>query len=238
MTWPSPPSTSSQTRTIVDRKIQLLEVTVFLLLVLPSLVLSLFVTPQGNEGFRLTAVLIIVRDLTLVSLVLFFVWRNGETPAQIGWSLKRFPLEVAMGLLLFIPMAYVVNWLEELFTAAGLSAPTSSSDYLHPNSPAEMWLAAGLVVVVAVAEETIFRGYLLLRFTGLGLGKTLAVLLSSAIFAVGHGYEGPLGLATVAVMGILFAAVYLWRGSLVAPMVMHFLQDFIAIVVVPLLAGK
>jgi membrane protease YdiL (CAAX protease family) len=58
------------------------------------------------------------------------------------------------------------------------------------------------------------------------------------IFAVGHGYEGSAGVATVGVMGVLFAVVYLWRGSLVAPMVMHLLQDFLAIVVLPLLVAK
>jgi membrane protease YdiL (CAAX protease family) len=42
----------------------------------------------------------------------------------------------------------------------------------------------------------------------------------------------------VGVMGVVFAVVYLWRGSLVAPMVMHFLQDFLAIVVLPLLVAK
>jgi membrane protease YdiL (CAAX protease family) len=92
-------------------------------------------------------------------------------------------------------------------------------------------------VVVAVAEETIFRGYLLLRFVGIGMGKVLAVLLASVIFAIGHGYEGSAGIATVGVMGVIFALVYLWRGSLVAPIVMHFLQDFLAIVLLPILVG-
>jgi membrane protease YdiL (CAAX protease family) len=32
--------------------------------------------------------------------------------------------------------------------------------------------------------------------------------------------------------------VYLWRGSLVAPIVMHFLQDFLAIVLLPILVGR
>ena len=64
------------------------------------------------------------------------------------------------------------------------------------------------------------------------------MLLSSVTFAVGHGYEGSSGLATVGVLGILLALVYLWRGSLVAPMVMYFLQDFLAIVVLPFLVGR
>jgi membrane protease YdiL (CAAX protease family) len=34
-------------------------------------------------------------------------------------------------------------------------------------------------------------------------------------------------------MGLAFAFVYMWRRSLVAPIVMHFLQDFIGIVLLP-----
>ena len=102
----------------------------------------------------------------------------------------------------------------------------------------EELLALVLVAVVALAEETIFRGYLLLRFQSVLRSTTAAVLLSSTVFAVGHGYEGSAGLVTVGVMGVAFALVYLWRGSLVAPMVMHFLQDFLGIVLLPLLRLK
>ena len=101
-----------------------------------------------------------------------------------------------------------------------------------------MLLAALLVTVVAVAEETIFRGYLLLRFPAVLRSTTGSLLLSSAIFAVGHGYEGSAGLVTIGVMGAVFALVYLWRRSLVAPIVMHFLQDFLSIVLLPLLGLK
>jgi len=34
------------------------------------------------------------------------------------------------------------------------------------------------------------------------------------------------------------ALVYLWRGSLMAPIVMHFLQDFLSFVLSPLLGLK
>ena len=64
------------------------------------------------------------------------------------------------------------------------------------------------------------------------------MVLASAIFALGHGYEGSARLVTVGGMGVVFALVYLWRGSLIAPVVMHFLQDFIGIVLLPLLGEK
>jgi membrane protease YdiL (CAAX protease family) len=40
---------------------------------------------------------------------------------------------------------------------------------------------------------------------------------------------------TVGVMGLIFALLYLWRQSLIVPIVLHFLQDFLAIVVAPYL---
>src|SRR5256885_406395 len=54
------------------------------------------------------------------------------------------------------------------------------------------------------------------------------------IFALGGGCEGGAGVITGGVVGLGFGLVRLWRGSLVAPVVMHFLQDFLAIVVRPL----
>jgi membrane protease YdiL (CAAX protease family) len=46
---------------------------------------------------------------------------------------------------------------------------------------------------VAVAEETIFRGYLILRFRAVTGRTSAAVLLSSIVFSLGHGYEGMAG---------------------------------------------
>jgi membrane protease YdiL (CAAX protease family) len=87
-----------------------------------------------------------------------------------------------------------------------------------------------------VSEETIFRGYLILRFEAVTASPLGAAVLSSLVFSVGHGYEGSAGLITIGTMGFAFALIYLWRQSLVAPIVMHFLQDFIGLVIVPLLS--
>ena len=40
---------------------------------------------------------------------------------------------------------------------------------------------------------------------------------------------------SVFALGMIFALVYLWRQSLVAPIVMHFLTDFTSIVLVAIL---
>lgn len=83
-----------------------------------------------------------------------------------------------------------------------------------------------------------FRGYLILRFATITGGVVTAAILSTIVFSFGHGYEGNAGVATVGVMGLILAAVYLWRRSLIAPIIMHFLQDFVAIIVHPLILHK
>jgi membrane protease YdiL (CAAX protease family) len=221
------------------RKEQTLEVCVFLFLIVPSMAFSLFAVRQGQLSFVLAANATILRDLALVCLILFFLWRNGELRHKIGWTLSRVWREAALGLALFIPFLAGVAGAEWVWQQAGLRAPaTPLPAFLTAQDLPQVLLALILVIVVAFSEETIFRGYLLLRFGATMRSTGAAVIASSLIFALGHGYEGTAGLATVAVMGIMLALVYLWRRSLVAPVVIHFLQDFVSIVLVPTLAMK
>ncbi len=222
-----------------NRRVQLLEVLVFLLLIVPSMVLSLFVIRAGGMEFVPAAVSVMLRDLSLVCLILYFLRRNGEPLDRLGWDFRNFGKEAALGVMLFIPMFLGAGLLDQYLQQAGLSPPaTPGPAMLAVKGRAEVVLAFFLVVLVAFAEETIFRGYLLLRFRGVNLGLPWAVLLSAVLFSLGHGYEGSSGVITVGAMGLWLAVVYVWRRSLVAPMVMHFLQDFIGIVAASLISLK
>jgi uncharacterized protein len=95
-----------------------------------------------------------------------------------------------------------------------------------------------LVTVAAVAEETVFRGYLILRFEAVTGRTGAAALLSSIVFSLGHGYEGMAGVVSVFSLGMVLALVYLWRKSLVAPVVIHFLTDFATIILPTLLETR
>ena len=216
-------------------KEQLVEVSVFLFLIVPSMVLSFFAVKQGRLSFPLVAFATILRDIALVSLILFFVWRNGEPLNWIGWTFKNVWKEAILGIGLYIPFFFTTGFFENVLQMAGLSIPSTPLPSLMPSRGiVEIVLAIVLVMVVALAEETIFRGYLILRLKAVTASASAAVLLSAVIFSLGHGYEGSAGVVTVGFMGLIFALVYLWRQSLVAPMVMHFLQDFIGIVLLPL----
>jgi membrane protease YdiL (CAAX protease family) len=213
----------------------LIEVLVFLFLILPSMVLSFLASGLGRLGFTSVAFATIVRDLALVSLVFYFIWRNGESLRHLGWTWNNGRRELALGLVLFLPFTFGANYLESFLQQVGLSVPAGPPPFLSVHGLPEIVLGFILVVIVALAEETIFRGYLLLRFQGARMRPLAAALLASVIFALGHGYEGSAGVVTVGFMGLVFALIYLWRGSLVAPVLMHFLQDFCGLVLPALL---
>jgi uncharacterized protein len=224
---------------IPARKIQLLEVLVFIFLMFPSLATSFLALQKGKASFDLIAITTILRDLALVSLILFFLWRNHEPVIRIGWTLRAWTKEALVGVLLFVPLAIIAAFIESLLGSAGFTTESKAAQAaLTPRGAPEFVLATVLISIVALAEETIFRGYLILRFEALTGNVVAAALLSAFVFSVGHGYEGAAGVVTVGVMGLVLAAVYLWRRSLVAPIVMHFLQDFLAMVVLPLLMQK
>lgn len=219
-----------------SRKEQLFEVSAFLFLILPSLIMSFFIIKQGKMGFVLLSLSVILRDLSLLLLIFFFIWRNAEPLSAIGWTRRYFWREAGAGIWLYIPVIVIATLIESMLVKAGLSGPPSSLPALtEEKGIAQFILGFFLVLVVAIVEETIFRGYLMLRIRAVTRSPVIAVLVSAITFSLGHGYEGTASVVTIGFMGAFLAIIYLWRESLVAPIVIHFLQDFIGIVLLPLL---
>ncbi len=235
---PAAPAEEEQERD-EERRVRGVEFLVFLFLIVPTMLLSFFITRQRELGFLLVATATIMRDLALVALVLFFIWRNRESVASIGLSLKDAWEDVLLGVVLFVPVFFSAGLLQFVLKSLGLSSSMAKlPSFLTPHGPFEFGLALVLVAVVAVAEETIFRGYIIKRLGLVSKNPVFLVLVSAGIFSLGHGYEGFAGVIVVGWLGVVFALVYLWRRNLAAPIVMHFLQDFVGIILVPLLHIK
>jgi membrane protease YdiL (CAAX protease family) len=74
-------------------------------------------------------------------------------------------------------------------------------------------------------EEFYFRAYLLARLDELALPVPYAVAASTALFCVGHVYEGVMGVLVAAGLGVLFASAYLRRKNLHVIAVAHGLYN-------------
>ncbi len=220
-------------------KVQLLEVLAFCFLIVPGLLFSSSAGDSLRENFTPAILGVMLSELALVFLVLYFLWRNSENLSRVGWISKGVLKELILGIVLFVPFVYLLSYVDSGLNSLGI--PTQKGhipSFLQPAGISQDIIAGVLVVVVAISEETIFRGYLILRFKSVTGSAAVAVIVSTIIFAAGHGYEGTGGVIIVGLMGAIFALIYLWRKSIVAPVVMHFIQDFIAIILLPLMVNN
>jgi uncharacterized protein len=100
---------------------------------------------------------------------------------------------------------------------------------IFPQDSTERVAFFAVVVTVAICEEWIYRGFAQRVFQDFSGGMILAGIAGSAVmFALAHLYQGPRGVATTFIVGVLFSIIRVWTGSLVAPLVAHFITDIVA----------
>lgn len=89
-----------------------------------------------------------------------------------------------------------------------------------PRTREELSAFMGLSVTAGVCEEWLFRGALTTLLAG-WVGLPLAVLVASVAFGFGHAYQGPVGIAKTAGVGLVMSGIVLASGSLLPAMIVH-----------------
>jgi membrane protease YdiL (CAAX protease family) len=143
--------------------------------------------------------------------------------------------DIYQGIILFPPFYLSVILLLHLLTREGFSHMGRIPSPLIPRNALEIVEGLLMVMVVAMTEEIIFRGYLLTRLIEITGNSTAGILISSLLFALGHVYEGTAGVATIFYIGVIFSLLFLKKKNLTVNIVLHFLIDFIPIVLRPIL---
>lgn len=106
---------------------------------------------------------------------------------------------------------------------------------MHERWPGGTATALATAVVVAVAEEIIFRGVgITLLVHALGSPVVVAVALTAAVYALNHLYFGWLTVGQKLLTGGVFGALYVLSGeSLLVPLLAHVLQNVVVLAVLP-----
>jgi len=110
---------------------------------------------------------------------------------------------------------------------------------LAPTNAKEVaaWLL--LCMLVGVAEELVFRGYLQTQFTAWAKGAaTAGVVFSALMFGAAHGYEGARAMFMLSVFGAFFSLLALFRRNLRAGIFAHSWHDAVAGLAVALLHSR
>jgi CAAX protease family protein len=107
-----------------------------------------------------------------------------------------------------------------------------STIYVNAKPAWTLWLA--VVVAVPLFEEVFFRGFLLAGFAASFMRPIGAVLVTTALWAGLHFQYDAAGIAVVFCFGLLLGAARLRTGSLIVPLSIHALENFLATAAVAL----
>jgi membrane protease YdiL (CAAX protease family) len=89
----------------------------------------------------------------------------------------------------------------------------------------------------AFGEEIAYRSYLFQNIAGLfpnrRMGSAIGVLLCTALFALGHGYQGISGVVENAVFGLTMAFIFLFsKRNIWLPIIIHGFVDTIGFILI------
>ena len=156
-------------------------------------------------------------------------WDNFETAlidAAIAFGFWLAALVVLIAAAFALGIAHTTP--AEMRRTVGFLAPHNGTELLA-------WMAVCLTA--GFCEEVIFRGFFQRQFSALLRTPWAGVVLQGVLFGASHGYQGTRHMAQLAVFGILFGILALWRRSLRPGMIAHAWQDIFSGVGL-FLAGK
>jgi len=170
-----------------------------------------------------------------VLLVFYLLARNGEGPRTIGVDLSQPRRDLLRGASLAALIGGCGLGLYLIAYKSGIAL-----NVVAENLPDVWWRIPVLLLSAlqnGLLEEVLVTGYLLTRLRQLGVSPAAAVAVSAVLRGSYHLYQGLGGFFGNAIMGVIFATLFLrWRRA--GPMIIaHTLIDAVAFIGYALLAG-
>ncbi len=109
-------------------------------------------------------------------------------------------------------------------TLAALRRQLGELEFMMPKTRSELRYFYGVSASAGIVEETLWRGFMI-WYLGHAMPLWAAAIVSSLAFGIGHIYQGAGNVPKVALVGVVFAALYLLTGSVWLPMVLHAVFD-------------
>jgi uncharacterized protein len=195
---------------------------------------------RGFGPLGLLAILIIVLTSVVKPisglLVLLWAWRSHTPWREIGYVRPKSWLgSLAVGIVFGCAFKLLMKAI--VMPLLGAPAINPAYHFLVGNRAALPGLVFTMIVGAGFGEETIFRGYLFERLGklfGPGAGaKVSIVLLTSAVFALGHYANlGIPGVEQAMITGLVFGTIFAVTGRIWMVMCAHAAFDLAAIAII------
>lgn len=180
--------------------------------------------PLDNVNL-LCAYILLEAGITL-GLLLLVMRAHGERITDLGFRSAVWRPDLLLGLAL-VPALFLIGAAITTGFQAYLPKYFSNHNPLLEiiRTRGQLGLFVFSALVAGGIKEELQRAFILRRFRAYLGGAWLGLFLWSIAFGAAHYVQGWQGMVTAGVFGFVFGAVYLARGSLIAPMVAHGLYD-------------
>lgn len=155
-----------------------------------------------------------IARLVMIGICIGLGLLSGQSPQALGWSFDNFASDVALGAavgvgisIILLPIGLWVlrhrpHWYNDVVLES-----------VRPRSRRQWPLVILAFLPAALLEELIFRSLLLGGLAPYANVVYLAVA-ASIFFGLLHLPQGEWGVIGVTIVGLVFSALFLWRGSL------------------------
>ncbi|GEM_PF-1308663 len=207
----------------------------FFLLIISTMVAVMI---AGEEADNVEQILIIA-SLGAIAPLLLWLWlkfRRLQVPVLSLFSKSRFS---ANELLLVIPLIlFTLGLFSSLLTLAAFLDPNLfemiqgflDNDFMLITEDTGLLMILGIILLVGIIgpffEEVVFRGLMVERL-GAKYGYSGAVIFSSVLFGVLH-----IDVFGATLFGFAMCLLYLKTGSLLVPVLIHMINNLLAILMV------
>jgi membrane protease YdiL (CAAX protease family) len=144
-------------------------------------------------------------------------------------------LVIALMILIIPLISFILDWNMKIEFPDWLSNFNADSEpiliaFLNMSNPVDLIVNLIIMAIIpAIGEELFFRGFLQKSLISITKNQHIAVLITSFLFSAIHFHLD--GFIPRFMLGILLGYMFLWSGSLWIPILAHFTNNAIAVII-------
>jgi len=208
----------------------------------PSYLLPIFGYLRGDQSLSFLDIFLyttVLGTIMIIVMLLLLRYICGERIGDLNLKPGRWWGDILMGIGLSVVtlgvLMFLQNPINAIFPREVDSGLVEFFDELV-SDPVVFGLVMGpaLIIGAGIFEE-LTRVFLLTRLWNINSSlvfRWLTIVLSAIVFGLGHLYQGPAGIISTGIYGLILAVYYNLRGRVIPMMLAHYLHDAIQLAAV------
>ena len=190
---------------------------------------------EASDGFLADESYRILYDIQIIVPLLYIFWRSDISWAGFGIGKPEFLADTTLTLIL-VALAWTTGTILTNMVAPDVVDPDlvdpAADDFLGPSGGLEYAVLLVSLTTNSIVEEFVIRAYLITRLKSFGLHAGLALIISAAMFASYHVYQGYWTLVPHFYFGLLLGLAFVLTRRIWPLVVAHTIYNVLAYVAV------